>query len=180
MKTPEFIKVVPFLALLTACAYNVEGSQTGAQGQPNFPIEKSKIEIDLSVSDDVNHEAMVLGIMCSAHHFNVKIGDDLKHYLSLLDASGVLNDTTNPDVTISLSSSNSNLRCLYHGVGSGSCIGTVVLKGNIHGKSTKKNSFTIEHTSKEKSSACEGAINSLELANQSISQKLLDKVNKTH
>lgn len=172
----NIVSILPLIIFLSACTYNIEGAKDNIAQTPAFLVERSKLNINLIGDEKANHKSTVLGVVCSAHSYNVMIGDDLKKSLSDIDVDAVLQSSSKSDIIVSLDSASSNIKCLYLGVASGECLGEVTLKGSVTKGASVPKVFKIEKTVLEKSLTCEGAVSSVKRASQMVAEDLIEIV----
>jgi len=171
--------------LISACTYSVKDEEAKQVGErTKSPIKTSNLDIELENEDTLKHEALVLGIMCSANKYNLDMAEDLRTSLSDIDKNGLLSDPKGADVRVVMSSTKSSLKCIATGVISAKCMAKVEVVGETIAKNGEAKSFAFSKSSIRPAIAsvsaplttCGGGASSLAEASAEVVDEIIELV----
>ncbi|MCR9214408.1 MAG: hypothetical protein NXI13_11880 [Proteobacteria bacterium] len=189
------IKHVSFLTItaliLISCTYNIQNSKLDAKtesaSKEPSPVA-TNIDISIENAELLDHRAQVLGVLCSAHNYDVKLADDLTTELQRLDKNGTLEPPSGSGVRVTVASASSHLKCLMTGVVSAKCQAKVDISGSLSTVNGDSESFTISKSALDPVSAlaggpgggsmaaCDDAAAALQTASADAVSELSDKI----
>lgn len=153
-KASIFILII----LMTGCSYNIQNS-----GKTN-KTDNAYVASNITNASVYNFEAKVLGIICSAHNFNVNFANDLDAQLS--------NIATNKQVIAD--SAYGTIKCIADNINRGyRCEATLNTTGSIISDNGNKKPFNITKSDIKTASTCGDAANAMSIASNDTANEII-------
>ncbi len=124
----------------------------------------------------MNQETLNLAMLCSAHKFNLKNGDELTQSLTAIDKDGSLETPETPNLRVVASSSKSTVKCVMTSPISGKCHAKIAVTGKIVPKKGPAEEFEILKSAIKPTFACEGVSKALRAASAETLNEIVDTV----
>ncbi len=176
----KFPLLIILVFTLSACVHNVSTKDVDVEIRNAYlnKLNKSNLQINLASADKLNHQATALGLGCSAHKYDLDLKNDLIEALNLVDKDNEINNTDKFDISVTPDWARSNFKCVIDGFATGRCQSLVEISGTINYASGRNKPFKISKSVTKETSACGGALTSLQEASLEAISDLASIVKK--